>query len=234
MGIAMRILKQRGVTLIEVVAVAGIIMVLAAIMLPNMARVIGDMQLRSAADTIGGEMQLARMRAVRDNKFYTVTPAVVGGFNIVCIDLNWNGNCEVTEPAVQLPKNVQFVNGGGAPSTALITCGPVSPPAPSVCPSGVTGLSFNPEPATVLPSFNARGLPCVGNPAATVPTWPASACFSNDPNIAGSPPVGFVYTFQYTGTLGANYAAVVVTPAGRVTTWMYRGKDAGGNDAWSR
>jgi hypothetical protein len=68
------------------------------------------------------------------------------------------------------------------------------------------------------------------------PRYPGNACVTLDPGLGGGGggQVGFLYTFQYNGVLGANYAAVAVTPAGRVTTWMYRGKDNAGNDSWSR
>lgn len=227
----MKTSRQTGTTLIEIVAATAILLALAAILMPNMARVVGDLQLRSAADSVGSLMQQARMRAVRDNRFYSVIQdtTLQGPFQKGCVDMNWNGQCDAGEVAVQLPLTTSLANGGGVPATTQITCG-VNGPAP--CPAGVTGLNFTPEPGNVLPTFNARGLPCVGNPAATQPQWPGSGCFSTDPNTATS--VGFLYLFQYSGMLGANYAAVSVTPAGRVTTWMYRGKDNAGNDVWSR
>jgi type II secretory pathway pseudopilin PulG len=237
-GTAMSIRKQRGTTLIEIVAVTAIMISLAAILLPNMARLVGDMRLRSAADSVGSLLQQARMRSVRDNRYYPVIPgaALQGPFQQACIDMNWSGGCDVGEPLIQLPLTVTLANGGGAPGTLQITCGPNA--AAGVCPAGVTGLNFTPEPAAILPVFNARGLPCVNQAgAANEPVWPNNVCTSTDPGGGppnGGLPVGFLYLFQYTGMLGANYAAVVVTPAGRVTTWMYRGKDAGGNDVWSR
>ncbi|HZU23077.1 MAG TPA: hypothetical protein VE998_09620 [Terriglobales bacterium] len=227
----MSLRKQRGTTVIELVAITAIMVALAAILMPNMARIVGEMRLRSAADSVGSLLQQARMNSIRDNKFYPVIPAAAlqGPFSRACIDVNWNGACDNGEAEVELPLTVALANGGGVPSTTEITCGANGPAA---CPNGVTGLNFTPEPQNVLPVFNARGLPCVNNPAATEPVWPTVPCFSTDPNTAN--PVGFLYVFQYTGILGANYAAVVVTPAGRVTTWMYRGKDGGGNDVWTR
>lgn len=234
----MRKRSQFGTTIIEIVAVTGIIMALAALAIPNMNRIIADIRLRSAANSVGSLLQQARMRSVRDNKFYPVIPAAAlqGAFSRACIDTNWNGQCENGEPMIQLPQSTTLAAGAGVPGTAPITCGP-NGPAP--CAGAGTGLNFVPEPPTVLPTFNSRGLPCVGNPSNVEPQWPAAGCFSSDqagtpggPGAGGA--VGFLYVFQYNAAFGVQYAAVVVTPAGRVTTWMWRGRDAGGNDVWSR
>jgi type II secretory pathway pseudopilin PulG len=229
--------KQRGTTMIEVIAVLGIALVLAAILIPNMSRVVGDLRLRSAADSVGSLMQQARMRAVRDNRYYTVIPANLGAAITACIDTDWRNNCNNDAntglPNVVLPATTNFANGGGVPKTTEINCGPASVDA-GPCPAGVTGLNYTAQAANVPPTFNARGLPCVNSAAPTTePVWTAGTlCTTTDP--AGNL-VGFLYTFQYTGRLGAaGYAAIAVTPAGRVTTWMYRGQDAGGNDVWSR
>ena len=230
-GTAITMRKQRGTTMIEVVAVVGVMLVLAAILAPRMARIIGDLRLRSSVDTVGYLLQQARMRAVRDNKYYTVIPNASVSSVSACVDLDWSGTCDAGEPEVELPLTVSFASGAGVPSTLTINCGP-SPSAPGPCPAGITGLNYVAQPVTVLPTFNARGLPCVNIAGAnTEPNWGnRDVCVSR--NAAGTQ-VGFLYTFQYAGVLGgASYAALAVSPAGRITTWMYGGKDAHGNDLW--
>ena len=232
-GTAMDIRKQRGTTMIEVVAVVGIMLVLAAILAPRMTRIIGDLRLRSSVDTVGYLLQQDRMRAVRDNKYYTVIPNGTVSSVSVCVDLDWNGNCDAADPQVELPQTVSFANGAGVPSTLAINCGS-SASAPGPCPAGVTGLNYAAQPQTVLPSFDARGLPCINKAGAnTEPNWGNNdVCVNRD---AAGTQVGFLYTFQYAGVLGgANYAALAVSPAGRITTWMYGGKNANGVDLWVR
>jgi type II secretory pathway pseudopilin PulG len=224
--------KQRGTTMIEVVAVVGIMLVLAAILAPRMTRIIGDLRLRSSVDTVGYLLQQDRMRAVRDNKYYTVIPK--GGLSSIsaCVDLNWSGNCDAGDPEVELPQSVSFASGAGVPSTLAINCGP-SPSSPGPCPAGVTGLNYSAQAPTILPTFDARGLPCINKAGAnTEPNWGNNdVCLSRVANTQ----VGFLYTFQYTGVLGgASYAALAVSPAGRITTWMYGGTDANGNAIWVR
>jgi len=226
--------RQRGTTLIELVAVVGIMLVLTAILAPKMSQLIGKMRLRSSVDTYGYLLQQARMLAVRDNKYYTVIPGTAGGTSVsACIDLNWNGTCDQGEPEVELPQTVSFAPTG-APSTVPITCG-TSGPGP--CPAGVTGLNYFEQTQNVQPTFNQRGLPCINFAGGTTePNYSiGDRCVSRDPApLAGSNPIGFLYTFQYTGMLGVNYAAVAITPAGRVTTWLYGGTDANGNAIWVR
>jgi type II secretory pathway pseudopilin PulG len=225
----MRPKRQSGFTLPEMVAVVGIAIVLAALSVPYLAAAMANLKVRSAADELAGLFQQARMRAVRDNKFYSVinnnalNAQVQGG----CVDLNWNTRCGADEPSIEYPGEVQVV-GAGAPSTLVITCGN----ATVACPGGYSGLDFFPEPTDAKPSFSARGLPCVGNPANTEPSWPAGAqCFILDPNTNRQ--VGFLYVLRYNGALGASYSAVAVTPAGRVTVWTYSG-NVGGVDKWVR
>ncbi len=73
-------------------------------------------------------------------------------------------------------------------------------------------LDFKPQSATVLPSFNARGLPCVVS---------GSLCNTS----AGGAPVGFLYFLEGQQAFkGTGWAAVSVSPAGRVKVWVWSGK----------
>ncbi len=218
--------------MVELMAVVAIMLVVFTMGIPTMVRTIGNIRGRSSAESLAGLMQSARASAAKNNRFYTLIPASLGGgITKVCIDSNWNSGCDSGEPSVELARNVVFVNSGG-PSTALITCGATLGPA--TCPTGYTGLNFTPEARTVYPSFNARALPCVGNPPTTQPTYPGTLCYTNDQSQAGTPPVGFLYVLQYNGMFTPSYTAIAVTPAGRVTVWTYSGKDGSGNDTWTQ
>ena len=221
-----------GFSLIELLVVAGIILILAALGMPRMLQAINTLRVRGSAETFAVLLQKARMQAARDNKFYTVIPnGGLGLVNDACVDLNWNQTCTNQDYRVQLANGVTFTTA--APDTSVITCGPLT----TACPQGYNGLNFNPEPqATVLPSFNARGLPCVNNAgASTEPVWPTNLCVNNDPNPPfNGAPVGFVYTLMLSSAVGTKYAAVVVTPAGRVVVYSYQGQDGNGVNVWTR
>ncbi len=218
--------------MVELMAVVAIMLVVFTMAIPTMVRSIGNIRARSSAESLAGLMQAARSSAAKNNKFYSLIPASLGsGVNRVCIDANWNGQCDSGEPSIELARNVQFITSGG-PSTSLITCGATLGPA--TCPTGYTGLNFTPEANTIYPSFNARALPCVGNPPSTQPTWPATLCYTTDQSQAGTPPVGFLYVLQYNGMFTPAYTAIAVTPAGRITVWNYTGRDSSGNDVWTQ
>src|SRR5260370_1697463 len=65
--------KDRGFSLIEMIIVAVIIMILAAITVPRILNTISDAKLRYFATNYSGLLQSARMQAVRKNAFYMVT-----------------------------------------------------------------------------------------------------------------------------------------------------------------
>src|SRR5712692_9354166 len=64
--------KDRGFSLIEMIIVAVIIMILAAITVPRILNTISDAKLRYFATNYSGLLQSARMQAVRKNAFYMV------------------------------------------------------------------------------------------------------------------------------------------------------------------
>ena len=223
----MRHKRQSGTTLVELIVVVAVSLVLMAVMTPYLAAAVASFRVRSAADELAGLLQQARLAAVRDNKFYSVIDNNALAVNVRggCVDMNWNGLCTSDEPTIEMAGEVQIATAG-APNTTVITCGAAVP-----CPAGYTGLSFTPQAMDIRPSFTARGLPCVNNPANVEPIWNLGGqCNVID---AGGNPVGFLITLRYTGALGTSYSAVAVTPAGRVTVWSYSG-NVGGVDKWVR
>ena len=199
--------KHSGFSLIELLVVIAIIMVVAAIATPSIMNTMDGIRLRSAASEVAGIMQECRQRAVRNNRYYTVKPAVVTGARAAYVDLNYNdaldGGAPAPEPMIQFPQSISVVNGG-APNTANLI--------------GQCCATFVPQGAGILPSFNSRGLPCVG-PANPPPA--NSLCNIRD---AGGNTVGFVYYVNQTRAFGAvGWAAVSVTPAGRIRVWTYSG-----------
>jgi len=232
LGISPMRWKQRGFTMLELCIVLAITLVVSAVAMPSILGTMRSIRLRSSVETVAGILQQARMRAVRDNHFYTVVAAAIGNGQEVCVDLNYNGQCGTNEPLGQLGANVALATAA-TPSTLVLTCGATGP---NPCPAGYNGLSYIPQPATVAPSYNARGLPCVGNPTNAQPIWPAVLCTQTVPpgNPGAGNPVGFLYVFQYTGSANNSFGALTVTPSGLVTVWMYSGQDANGNDYWSQ
>jgi prepilin-type N-terminal cleavage/methylation domain-containing protein len=205
--------KHSGFSMIELLVVIAIIMVIAAMATPSLMNTMNGIRLRSAASEVAGIMQECRQRAVRNNRYYTVKPTVVTGARAAYVDLNYNDTFDAgapaPEPMIQIPQSVTVVTAG-APNTANLI--------------GQCCTTFVPQNAATLPSFNSRGLPCVGPVPLAPPTGvggvPNSVC-----NISsGGQTVGFVYYMNQTRAFGAvGWAAVSVTPAGRIRVWTYSG-----------
>ena len=202
--------RQSGFSLIELLIVIAIIMVIAAMATPNVMNAVNNIRLRGSAGEVAGLLQQCRERAVRNNRYYTVKPATVTGAQAAYVDLNYNNAFDnapaapaLPEPIIQFPQSVSVVSAG-APNTANLIANCCS--------------TFTPQAATILPSFNARGLPCVG---ASNPPVANSLCNIRD---AANNTVGFVYYINQARPFGAvGWAAVSVTPAGRIRVWTYSG-----------
>ena len=220
---------QRGFSLLELIIVMAIMLVVAAMAVPQVMRTIAVVRTRSSADEVAGLVQKVRQQAVKDNRYYTAITTPMGISTKLCVDTNWNGNCDVSETAIALADYMALALA--PPDTTLITCGPIGT-AP--CPAGYNpGLNYVPEPMNVLPSYNARGLPCVsngGNPA-NPPKYPGQLCVQTDPGTKN--PVGFLYVLNYNND-NQTFSAIAVTPSGRVTTWTYSGIDANGVAMWQQ
>ncbi len=189
-------------SLLEMVVVIAIILIVAAVAVPNMLSAISNSRLHTAAANVAGILQAGRMQAVRDNRFYTLRNAVVNGTNAVFVDSvgngapgggSGNGNWDQGETLVQIPTSIQFDASGANPAFPNATVGP----------------NFVPLPPATIPSFNQRGLPCV-----TV----GAVCQTT---TAGGAPVNFLYFMRLTDNFGIRWAAISVTSAGRVRAWMY-------------
>ena len=200
--------RQRGFSMIELLVVCAIVLVLAAIATPNFIEAIANISLRNSANSVAGLLQEARLRAVRDNKYYTVRANStnqayidLGGPGAAATDGSGNnawepGGSSVTpEPLVQLSGTTQFAQTG----------------APTFADSLMVGTgSVIQGDSPLRVSFNSRGLPC---------TMSGSLC----KNITSSGnPVAYVYFLTDLRPLNG-WAAVSVSPAGRVKVWFYNG-----------
>jgi len=103
---------------------------------------------------------------------------------------------------VQLPVNVRFDSSGANPAFNSST---------------LLGSTFTPQAASVQPSFNSRGLPCLVS---------GSVC---NQTTGGATPqqVAFLYFLRLDGAYGTKWAAISITPAGRVRVWTWGGANWG-------
>lgn len=184
--------QSRGFSLLELMIVVCIILVLAAVTVPTVMTQVYAIRLRYSATDLSGLLQRARMEAVRKNAYYSLQ--TVAGTPQMAQVIDKNLAVVTTIPPVQMGQNVTvfFGAGSGAPNE-----GPF-----------LTSLGFTAASSTSVPSFNARGLPCVAA---------AQTCY---------PAAGQGFAFFLSGASSASsvgWVAVTVTPSGRCQVWAYNG-----------
>lgn len=187
--------SARGFTLVELVMVVAILLVVAAMATPYMVNVVASVRLRAGMTSLAGIMQDCRSLAIKNNKIMTThfTALANGPVAYVKDATISSPTLASTDPQVQLGAPVTQVSGSSLSSVTG---------APTALDS--TTLGFTPQ--TGDPSFNTRGLPC---------PYSSGTCTSG---------TGFAYYFTDTRPLGKNgWAAVTISPAGRVKVWMWTG-----------
>jgi Tfp pilus assembly protein FimT len=208
------LLRQTGFSVVELVVVVAIVLIVLGISLPGLVTTIEDNKLRAAAQELAGIYQEGRIRSARVNNYYEVlvTPAGVTPA-IAWIDMDGNGQLDAGEPQVQLPRGM-FLSNNGVP-------GGLDDVKLGFTPFRVETSTMYSQQDINVPglAWNARGLPCQR-------TSPTSICS----NSTATGPAGWVQYIQMQRSGGqASYAAVSISPAGRVKVWTYVPAAGGGN-----
>jgi prepilin-type N-terminal cleavage/methylation domain-containing protein len=191
---------DKGFTLIELVVVMAMIIVVTALSLPSIMNSINAVRLRSQAQGLAGLFQQVRIQAARDNNIYGLgcTPQSNGIDSCTQVFLvARDGATQLpNSPMLQYAQNLSFSSVG--PAVALS--------------NATLGFALVPAGNSTQPFFNQRGLPC---------TMAGGVCSTTTP--AGR--VGFAYYLKMqNGIGGTNWAAVSVSPSGRIKVWTYDGK----------
>lgn len=214
----------RGFSMLELMVAVVVLLIISAFALPNVMRAFHTNKLRGTGNDFSTLLQQARIRAVEDDRFYSVY--ILAG----------NGNAQPQTGFVDIyPQAVNGASGtGGAavqPGDPLIPITSEVIPQPAGVAPGTAGLraQFLP-PVGVAPldgnlaaspiTFSPNGLPCV----------PQNVVGGTTCN-AGGGPVAYWIFFQ--NTVNQQWEAVTVTPAGRIQKWAYILSGPGGG-SWLR
>ena len=203
--------RQTGFSLVELLVVVAVAMIIGGMCVPLLMNTVNQYQLRAASVDLDNLLQQARMKAVRDNKFYTVKTNTSN--TQLFFDLNGNGSWDTGEPVVVLPRGavaLRGASGGSNPSLSAAT------------------LGFTPQSSGTPVMFNARGTPCVQTTVAG-----QAACTSWAAPIGGSTsptPVGFIYYVKSVRGSNTVWAAISISPSGRFRVWSYDNK----SKTWSK
>jgi type II secretory pathway pseudopilin PulG len=192
--------RLRGFSMVELLIVLFVVMVIAAIVIPNVLLAVSNIRLRASVGDLAGLMQQARILAAKNNSTYKILYGTNNGAQIAYIDLNGNGSFDAGEPLIQFSRNTvpasSAPSGSGGQPTAYVLAGDTG-----------TGSYDN----TNTLGYTGRGLPCNYDTTTTPAT-----CSTPSAKY-------FVYYLTSTriGAGGTGWAAVVVTKGGRtkVVTW---------------
>jgi type II secretory pathway pseudopilin PulG len=192
--------NQAGFSLLEVLLVVAIGIILTAVALPGMNNIIANMRLRSSMTTVSGMLQDTRMIAVKQNKTKTACHYnwSVAPYALVYFTED-AVDCTTLTAAAQTDPQVELQ----APITPMAT--PTGTLAPGTIPT--TSLGFS-SPLSSDPSFNSRGLPCA---------YSGGTCTTNN---------GFIEYFKDNRIGGSGgWAAISISPAGRINRWFWNGSN---------
>jgi prepilin-type N-terminal cleavage/methylation domain-containing protein len=192
--------RARGFSLIELLIVVFIVLVIGAIVIPNVLLAVTNLKLRASASDLSGLMQQARILAAKNNATYAILYGTRNGAQIAYVDLNGNGAYDVGEPLVEFSGTT--VPAAGAPSG-----GGGQPPAYVL--AGDTGAGSYDNTSTL--GYTGRGLPCKYDTTTTPPT------------CSTPPALYFVYYLTDTRTTQPGWAGIVVTKSGRCKIVMWNG-----------
>jgi len=189
--------NRDGFSMVELLIITAVSMIITMTAAPNMINAIGNMRLRSSMTSLSGVMQNCRTLAVKQNQVMT-THFVVTNYG--------DGAASGVVAYVKRASDSSAVSTHDSqvqleePVTRVTTLS--GPGAPTI-PLDSSILGFTPQ--TGDPSFATTGLPC---------SYSAGICSNN----------GFVFYFHDTRSSGRNaWAAISVSPAGRLKTWFWSG-----------
>jgi prepilin-type N-terminal cleavage/methylation domain-containing protein len=207
--------RDRGFSLLELMIVLAIVMIVLAFAVPLWMTGTRTAKIRGAESDFASLLQMARMRAANDDRYYSVyiQPAAGTAAQLAYVDI--------------YPQNANGTWGTGAPPTGSYTAGPPGDPVVSI-PTEVV-----PQPQAAAPSTgNLFGLFCGSCTAAiihnTPPTWGpdglpcvpgVSAGGTGAVCNSSGGPVAYVAYFRSSTT--QEWDAVTISPAGRIKTWYY-------------
>ena len=204
--------RLTGFSLLELLVVVTILAVLAAISVPLLLNAVHTVRLRGAGTDFSGILQQARMRAVQDDRFYSVYPFSNNGVQEEFVDIypqQVNGasgsggqTLDPKDPVVSIVPEIVEQPASSAPNKGKLKSqifgGSSSPP------NLLDGSDSN-SPVT----FGPQGLPCIPKQLGSFGT----VCNSQGGLVA--------YWVFFQDSSSQEWEAVTVTPAGRIQKWTH-------------
>ena len=187
--------RTRGFSLIEILVVMAVMLVVAAFAIPTLTTTMDGFRLRGAINSASTLTQRMRAEAIRNNTTQRLHFTTVAGKAVLFAT-------DLSDPATApVAGDTQLHGELWLPQQVTIP----ATPATTLTGPAMWGSSVTPR-ANQDIYFSSRGMPCWT-------TTPGGIC---------SPTSGFVYYFKYSGS-GTRWAALSVSPAGRIESWFWNG-----------
>jgi|GraSoiStandDraft_41_1057321.scaffolds.fasta_scaffold54193_4 prepilin-type N-terminal cleavage/methylation domain-containing protein len=189
---------DRGFSLLELLIVIAIMFITSTMLIMNIQNATRSVRLNESGTMYANLLQQARIRAVRDDNYYSVLTAIDPNTSVpfAYVDIQQSGSYVVGDPRMDFASGVapQAYSSGPALSNLIARFLP-------------TGTSSTVNTTAAGPVFGPRGLPCK-------PT--TSGGYTTCPFLTPTSYITFVQNIQ-----SAKWEAVTVTPAGRIRQWVY-------------
>ena len=210
-----------GFSTVELAFVMLVILIISSIAIPQAVTAMHMIRLKGAVSDFAGLLQVQRIRALDDDRFYSTYVLAANGANpqMAYVDIfpqKANGtsgtggaNYNAGDPLVSISQEISQQPVGAAPNTANLRLQLLPANSPVVPQDGTA--------AGTPITFGPRGLPCNPQPVAG-----GTVCDS----LGG--PTAYWTFFQ--NNLTQAWGAVTVSPAGRIRRWSFSGGPAG---TWS-
>jgi prepilin-type N-terminal cleavage/methylation domain-containing protein len=207
-----------GLTLLELLVALTVILIIASIAIPNLNTAMHSSRLKGATSDFASLIQVARIRAVDDDHYYSLYVLAANGnrpqegfvdiYPQAATGASGSNGTVINQqdPSIQVSREVTPRPQGAAPSTAALKA--------LILPANSPVVPLDGSAAGTPITFGPRGLPCL--PVGGV-------CDS-----LGGPQA---YWFFFQNSVSQNWGAVTVTPAGRIQRWLYTG---GAGAVWVR
>jgi type II secretory pathway pseudopilin PulG len=202
-----------GFSLLELMVVVTIVITVAALSLPSLMGAVHRSRLRSGGTDFSGLLQQARMRAIQDDRFYSVWPYAGSGVPQEFVDIYPQGTngfsgangqvLDPQDPVITLSAEVIQQPQAGAPGTANLSQQLLGANPNNLTPKDGT------DPASRV-TFGPQGLPCLSKGVTG-----GTVCNSQGGAVA--------YWVFFQNSFTQDWEAVTVTPAGRIQKWYYDG-----------
>src|SRR5262249_13329304 len=185
-----------GFSFLELTIVLCVGLLLTAMGIPRVNTFIANAKMRASMTTVSGFFQNVRMLAIKNNGTITARH-----FNRTVLPFSLVYYAKPAADTSTTPVTADSQVELEAPIDAYNT--PTGTGAPAAITNTTLGLSADPQ--TGDPSFNSRGLPCA---------YSSGTCLN----------AAFIKYFKDNRTGGSGgWAAISVTPAGRIKRWFWNG-----------